>query len=186
MIGTRKSTRDGKTIIRNALIVIVICAIGGYAGFQSKKIISGPQITIQSPSTTSADDSIVDVSGIVKNVSVVTLNDRLIPIDEAGQFKEKVLLYPGYNVIKLKVTDKFGACITKELQLVYTDKKDVGNDNDGDIDNDISMNDGKSDSESTSISTNASTTDSKTTSATSSADNNTHGSSTSSSSGKTI
>ena len=121
MIGTRKSIKEGKTIIRNILIVIIICAIGGYAGFQSKKIISGPQITIQSPATTSASNSAVDVSGIVKNVSVVTLNDRLIPIDEDGQFKEKVLLYPGYNIIKLEATDKFGACVTKELQLVYTD-----------------------------------------------------------------
>ncbi len=119
MIGTRKSIKEGKTIIRNVLIVIIICAIGGYAGFQSKKIISGPQITIQSPSTTSAKDSAVDVSGIVKNVSVVTLNDRLIPIDEAGQFKEKVLLYPGYNVIKLEATDKFGAHVKKEIQMVY-------------------------------------------------------------------
>jgi hypothetical protein len=128
MIGSRKNIREGKTIIRNTLIVIIICAIGGYAGFQSKKIISGPQITIQSPSTTSANDSAVDVSGVVKNVSVVTLNDRLIPIDETGQFKEKILLYPGYNVIKLKATDKFGACVTKELQLVYTDKKDIAAD----------------------------------------------------------
>lgn len=176
MIGTRKSKRDGKTIIRNALIVIVICAIGGYAGFQSKKIISGPQITIQSPSTTSADESIVDVSGIVKNVSVVTLNDRLIPIDEAGQFKEKVLLYPGYNVIKLKVTDKFGTFVTKELQLVYTDNED-GGDDDEDNNNDVARDDGKSDSESSSTSTNASTTDSKAISTTSSTGNNTHGSS---------
>ena len=120
MIGTRKSKREGKTIIRNVLIVLIICAIGGYAGFQSKKIISGPQITIQSPATTSANNSAVDVSGVVKNVSVVRLNDRLIPIDESGQFKEKVLLYPGYNVIKLEATDKFGASITKELQMVYT------------------------------------------------------------------
>ena len=121
MIGTRENVKEVKTIIRGFIIVLVICAIGGYAGFQSKKIISGPQITIQSPMTTSADNSAVDVSGIVKNVSVVTLNDRLIPIDEAGQFKEKVLLYPGYNVIKVKATDKFGSCVTKELQVVYTD-----------------------------------------------------------------
>ena len=125
MIGKRKSIKDGKTIIRNFIVVIVICAIGGYAGFQSKKIISGPQITIQSPATTSAGSSAVDVSGIVKNVSVVTLNDRLIPIDETGQFKEKVLLYPGYNVIKLEATDKFGAHVTKELQMVYTDSDDA-------------------------------------------------------------
>jgi hypothetical protein len=120
MIGTRKGKREGKTIIRNVLIVLIICAIGGYAGFQSKKIISGPQITIQSPATTSANNSAVDVSGVVKNVSVVKLNDRLIPIDESGQFKEKVLLYLGYNVIKLEATDKFGASVTKELQMVYT------------------------------------------------------------------
>ena len=120
MIGTRK-IKDGKTIIRNILIVLIVCAIGGYAGFQSKKIISGPQITIQSPKTTSADNSAVDVQGIVKNVSVVTLNDRLIPIDEDGHFKEKVLLYSGYNVIKLQAKDKFGASVTKELQVVYTD-----------------------------------------------------------------
>jgi len=124
MIGKRKSIKEGKTIIRNILIVIIICAIGGYAGFQSKKIISGPQITIQSPSTTSANDGAVDVSGIVKNVSVVTLNDRLIPIDESGQFKEKVLLYPGYNVIKLEATDKFGAHVKKELQMVYNGSDD--------------------------------------------------------------
>jgi hypothetical protein len=153
MIGTRKNKREGKVIIRNTLIVIVICAIGGYAGFQSKKIISGPQITIQSPSTTSADKSTIDVTGIVKNVSVVTLNDRLIPIDETGQFKEKVLLYPGYNIIKLKVTDKFGAFVTKELQLVYTDEK---NEEKGDEkDND------KTESESNSTSTSTSTLPSK-------------------------
>ena len=153
MIGSRKNIREGKTIIRNTLIVIIICAIGGYAGFQSKKIISGPQITIQSPSTTSADKSTIDVTGIVKNVSVVTLNDRLIPIDETGQFKEKVLLYPGYNIIKLKVTDKFGAFVTKELQLVYTDEK---NEEKGDEkDND------KTESESNSTSTSTSTLPSK-------------------------
>ena len=121
MIGTRKSIKEGKDILRNILIVLVICVIGGYAGFQSKKIISGPQITIQNPKSTSANSSAVDVQGIVKNVSVVTLNDRLIPIDEAGNFKEKILLYPGYNVIKVEAKDKFGASVTKELQVVYTD-----------------------------------------------------------------
>lgn len=125
MIGTRRSGWQGKTIIRNTFIVLIICAIGGYAGFQSKKIISGPQITIQSPATTSADASAVDVTGIVKNVSVVTLNDRQIPIDEAGQFKEKVLLYDGNNHIKLEATDRFGAHVTKELQVVYTSKSDA-------------------------------------------------------------
>jgi len=123
MIGTPRNIKEGKIIIRNILIVIIICAIGGYAGFQSKKILSGPQITIQSPSTTTAQDSSVNVQGIVKNVSVVTLNDRMIPVDQDGQFKEKVLLYPGYNVIKLEAKDKFGASVTKELQLVYTNSQ---------------------------------------------------------------
>ena len=122
MMTTSKKTRDVKAIMRNTLILLLICSIGGYTIYQSKKIISGPQITIQSPKTTNANGSAVDVQGVVKNVSVVTLNDRMIPIDEAGQFKEKVLLYPGYNVIKVEAKDKFGSTVTKELQVVYTDK----------------------------------------------------------------
>jgi Glucodextranase, domain B len=135
MMETRKKIWEGKTIIRNVLIVIIICAIGGYTGFQSKKIISGPQITIQSPKTTSTDSGVVDVSGIVKNFSVVTLNDRMIPVDEGGKFKEKVLLYSGYNVIKVEATDKFGAHTKKELQVVYTDdsKSDVKQDLKSDV-----------------------------------------------------
>ena len=123
MMAERKETKSGKIIIRNFLIIFVVCVIIGYSGFQSTKIISGPKITIQTPTTTNANDSAVDVAGIVKNVSVVTLNDRLIPIDEAGQFKEKVLLYPGYNIIKLEAKDKFGASVTKELQVVYTNNQ---------------------------------------------------------------
>lgn len=123
MITTRRETKSGKFIIRWSIIAFAICVIVGYSIFQSNKIISGPKITIQTPNTTDANNSAVDVAGLVKNVSVVTLNDRLIPIDEDGQFKEKVLLYPGYNVIKLEATDKFGASVTKELQVVYTNNQ---------------------------------------------------------------
>lgn len=123
MMATRKETKSGKFIIRWSIVVFAICVITGYSIFQSNKIVSGPKITIQTPSTTDANSSAVDVAGLVKNVSVVTLNDRLIPIDEEGQFKEKVLLYPGYNIIKLEAKDKFGASVTKELQVVYTNNQ---------------------------------------------------------------
>ena len=122
MIETSKKVKEGKTIIRNYVITILSIAIIGYAGYQSNKIITGPQITIQSPNTTNTYGENVEIRGIVKNVSVVTLNDRMIPIDDKGNFKEKVLLYPGYNVVKLEAKDKFGASVKKELQLVYSNK----------------------------------------------------------------
>lgn len=111
---------DGKLMLRVLLITIFILTIIGYSIFQAKKIVSGPQIAISSPisgQTTHTSD--INIKGVAKNISFISLNDRPIYIDESGNFQEKLLLYPGYNIIKLQARDKFGASVEKDLELVY-------------------------------------------------------------------
>jgi hypothetical protein len=92
----------------------------GYGIFQSQKIISGPKITIESPTTGQVlTKSDIDISGVATNISAISLNDRPIFIDESGKFSEKLMLYPGYNIIKLRAEDKFGSQVEKDLELVY-------------------------------------------------------------------
>ncbi len=111
---------DGKLIIRVLLIAFFVLVIVGYSIFQSIKIISGPQISVASPlSGSTITQSDVDIKGVAKNISFISLNDRPIYIDESGNFQEKLLLYPGYNIIKLQARDKFGASVEKHLELVY-------------------------------------------------------------------
>src|SRR4051812_33151329 len=109
-----KVYEDGKLLVRILVISFFVETFIGYSIFQAHKIISGPQIALASPQngeTTHKSD--VDISGIAKNISFISLNDRPIYIDESGNFTEKLLLYPGYNIIKLQARDKFGASVEK-------------------------------------------------------------------------
>jgi len=115
-----KPYEDGKLILKTLFIAFFVLIIVGYGIFQSQKIVGGPKITISSPVTgqilTKSD---IDIAGVATNISAISLNDRPIFIDESGKFSEKLMLYPGYNIIKLRAEDKFGSQVEKDLELVY-------------------------------------------------------------------
>ncbi len=115
-----KPYEDGKLILKTLFIAFFVLIIVGYGIFQSQKILGGPKITIESPITGEVlTKSDVDIAGIATNISAISLNDRPIFIDESGKFSEKLMLYPGYNIIKLRASDKFGSQVEKDLELVY-------------------------------------------------------------------
>ncbi len=93
-----------------------------YIFYQGKNIIEGPLISIQSPiNGATITSSLIEVRGISDNIARISLNDRPIFIDEEGFFKEKILLSPGYNIIKLSAADKFGRVKEQILELIYRD-----------------------------------------------------------------
>lgn len=107
-------------MLKILVIAVFVLTIIGYSIFQAHKIITGPTISITSPisgSTIRKEDTVV--SGVAKNISFISLNDRPIFIDEKGTFSEKLLLYPGYNIITMKARDKFGASTEKRIEIVY-------------------------------------------------------------------
>lgn len=115
-----KPYKDGKMIIKTLIISIFVLSIMGYGLFQAKKIIEGPEISVASPlNGGTVSSSAVDIEGVAKNIASISLNDRPIFIDESGNFKEKLMLYPGYNIITIKAHDKFGSAIEKKVELVY-------------------------------------------------------------------
>lgn len=113
-------TRSTKFWFNTVLIALAIIVIGGYSLFQARKMLEGPEISIASPKNgATVNDALVDITGVAKNIKDISLNDRPIFVDEQGNFNEKLLLYPGYNIIKLKATDKFGKETEKEIQNVF-------------------------------------------------------------------
>lgn len=111
--------RPVKSIIKivgfTALGVIIV----SYSFFQAWKMIQGPVITIYSPENgRTFNQALIEIEGRAKNISHLNLDDRPIFTDKTGYFKEKFLLSPGYNVIKLDATDKFKKYTEKRLYLV--------------------------------------------------------------------
>jgi hypothetical protein len=105
--------------LRKIGIIVFILVIVGYAAFQSRKLFEGPDIAINSPANgATLTSSLIQVEGVAQNIKSLTLNDQTLFTDEAGNFKDTLLLYPGYNIIKLEGTDKFGKTLVKTIELV--------------------------------------------------------------------
>ncbi len=89
-----------------------------YAVFESYNFFLGPRITVITPvDGATFDSSVVTIIGSAKNVSFITLDDRQIFVDKTGKFEEKLALVPGYNIMSIKATDRFGKKIEKKMQF---------------------------------------------------------------------
>lgn len=94
-------------------------AIVGYAYFTMRDYFAGPQIEIFSPKEYAiVEHELIEVRGVSKRISAITLNDRPIFVDERGEFREQLLLYPGYNILKVAAQDRYGRTVEKKIEVV--------------------------------------------------------------------
>ena len=100
--------RNAISILRISLISLLGLVIIVYSGFQAQKLITGPVIDIYTPENGATyNQTLIEIYGKARNVAYLNLNDRPIFTDKDGYFREKLLLSPGYNIIKLDAMDKF-------------------------------------------------------------------------------
>ena len=103
----------------------MVGAIVGYAVFNSRLFIEGPQIIIERPAngSTITDSPLIKIKGRAYNIAYLKLNSKPIFTDEEANFSESLLLQPGYNIIQITAEDKFGRQKTNKLELVYSGER---------------------------------------------------------------
>jgi hypothetical protein len=99
-------------------ILLLFVAIVVYAGIESRALLEGPEISIETP----LDGAVVSESSLVVrgkalHISAISLNDRPIFIDKDGNFSEELLLPPGYTILSVKAEDRFQRKTEKELHI---------------------------------------------------------------------
>ena len=111
--------RNAKSLLRISIFSVLGLIIISYSLFQAQKIIRGPVIEVFKPENGAKyNQTLIEIEGRARNISYLNLNDRPIFTDKDGYFKEKLLLSPGYNIIKLDATDKFKARTEKKLEVI--------------------------------------------------------------------
>lgn len=101
-------------------MIIGIFLLVGYGFFNARDLIMGPNIVLYSPFNESATrKNVALVQGRAKNIVFLSLNDRPISIDTEGYFKDKLLLAPGTNIIRLYGRDRFKQEEVEELRVYY-------------------------------------------------------------------
>lgn len=96
--------------------IIIFILITTYAFWNARNLISGPRIKVSSI-LKEAPRSSIEIAGVAKNISFLTLNGRKIFIDERGNFKEEIVLLSGLNIIELRGKDRFGKEKVESLAL---------------------------------------------------------------------
>lgn len=111
--------RNAISILRITLISLLALIIIGYSIFQAQKLIVGPVIDIYTPQNGATyNQTLIEIYGRAINIAYLNLNGRKIFTDKDGYFREKLLLSPGYNIIKLDAVDKFKKYTEKTLEVV--------------------------------------------------------------------
>lgn len=88
---------------------MVVLLVVGYGAYEARRLVEGPEITIESPRDGSATSSIVvTVSGVAQNISFLTINDGASYTDEHGRFVYRFAPPAGYTVVTVAAIDRFG------------------------------------------------------------------------------
>lgn len=110
--------RPLSVVLLGALALI----IAGYGLFEARRIIEGPVITITLPANGSATSSTgVIIAGNAQNISFLTINDRPSFTDKQGNFSETLSLPPGFAVLTVAATDRFGRRTSKQVAINVLD-----------------------------------------------------------------
>lgn len=99
-------------------VAILFLCIIGYALFEARNIVYGPNI-ILTTETTEVTERVVLIQGKAERIAELRINGRTIPVTESGVFEEPIVLTQGYNRIMVTATDKFGRTEEKVLELIY-------------------------------------------------------------------
>ncbi|MFA6272972.1 MAG: hypothetical protein WC673_00540 [Candidatus Paceibacterota bacterium] len=114
---TRTKSQFYLGIILGCLAALIVL---GYALYETWDYFSGPTITFSSPKNgTTLNEQLVEIQGTATNGNEVFLNGQRILTDDKGEFGQVLLLAEGYNIIGLKVKDKFKRTAEQQLELVY-------------------------------------------------------------------
>lgn len=120
MVKRRKKWRE-RLCPKAIALIGLFGLISLYAVYRTKDLMAGPALFIDkaSAATREVNQPLFDLKGEAKRIARLFLNNKQIYTDEDGNFEEKVLLAPGYNLLKLVAQDKFGRGRDYNLEVIY-------------------------------------------------------------------
>lgn len=91
------------------VILIILLVLMGYIFFQYKSAFFSPSLSVSSPKEQEVLTSqTITVTGSTESNTTVTVNGLPTFIDDNGNFKKDISVFPGTAVIIIKATNSFG------------------------------------------------------------------------------
>jgi hypothetical protein len=106
------------TLIKRGLLGLGILGLLTYASFQMHTLFTGPEISLESEPPLATSDARLSLSGHAIRAQHLWVNGNQITLDVDQNFSLPLLLLPGYNVLTIEASDRFGKTTRKTLEIV--------------------------------------------------------------------
>jgi hypothetical protein len=103
------------------LILGIASLLLAFVGYNMRDIIFGCPLIIHGATDGATVTSLIfPIAGNARHAKTITIDGRTVAFDRNGNFTEKILLSPGYNIVEVALTDRFGKEKTRTFHL-YAD-----------------------------------------------------------------
>lgn len=107
-----------RVIIKRVLIGVATLIVVGYSLFVLSGYLRGPRIIISTPENGfSTTTPAIIVAGVAVHSNNLTIDNAIVPLDLEGNFKEKLILAPGYNIITIVAQDRYERRTQQTLEI---------------------------------------------------------------------
>lgn len=111
---------EGRKILKLLLWGLGVTIVIGYSLFILMDFIRGPRIIIESPKNGfSTTTQAIMVTGQGIHTNNITINGAQIAVDLNGNFRDQLILAPGYNIIKIVGKDNYSRVTEKTIETVF-------------------------------------------------------------------
>lgn len=118
--------RNLKKIIRVTLTVLFFSFILLYAILNTRLISRGIDLSINGIENGKIYiEGTLEITGNAKRAKHVLVNGREISVNQQGDFKDYLVLLPGYNIMTISAEDKFGKITQETFDIVREVKEEV-------------------------------------------------------------
>lgn len=112
---TRTKKINLQKTIKLTLIFGFLIFLGFYVTFNTRLVLRGISLSIEGLENGKIyNEGSIEIDGNAKRAKHLLVNGREVYMDQEGNFKDFVILLPGYNVISVTAEDKFGK-VTKNI-----------------------------------------------------------------------
>jgi hypothetical protein len=112
-------TTSKKPSIKKVLLGMSVLAILGVIFYNTKDVILGAPLSLHTAlDGATISSSYLPITGLAKHAATLQINGRIVALDKKGTFSDGVLLSPGYNIVEISQTDRFGKEKRKIIHLV--------------------------------------------------------------------
>jgi hypothetical protein len=110
-----------KKIVRYGSMILLFVVIAGYGIWISRDLLFGIKVSVIGiHDGMSTSEPLLSLSGTAKHASDVTLDGRIMPVDQDGAWHDTIALESGYNIVTIGAGDRFGRKTTTEYRVYYT------------------------------------------------------------------